>query len=270
MLFPVPQQNLTATRADFRITEFRKFVQQKGLRLDWEQTLPCPCTVKTKDNFKLDLTNISDINANSAGNSPNCPVCGGKGLIRHSVQEIKGIITNASGDEKIEKYGLARDEKIKITLEPEHLPSYGDRFTFKDSVIVWNEIITMPNIGDVIELKSNIVTRSLNLVTGQTDVNILFIQKTGLDGNAILNGDVPLTDFIVDTNTNQIIFTNPLTKPLANTKVSVSYYTNPSYVVVEYPHTFRDTFIHNNNTENFTPMLIQVQCKMEVGKASYV
>lgn len=270
MLFPVPQQNLTLTRADFRITEFRKLVQQKGLRLQWEQTLSCPCTIKTKDNFKMNLSQVSDISAKAAGNSPNCPVCGGKGLVRHSAQEIKGIITSAAGDEKIDKYGLARDERVKITVEPEHLPSYGDKFTLKDSVIVWNEIVTMPTIGNTVELKSNIVTRSLNLATGPTNVNILYIQKTDADGNAIVNGTVPTTDFTINAATNEITFTNPVTKPLPDTRLSVSYYTNPSYVVVEYPHTFRDTFVNANATENFTPMVVQIECRMEVGKASYV
>jgi len=270
MLFPVPQQNLTLTRADFRITEFRKLVQQKGLRLQWEQTLSCPCTTKTQNNFKMNLSGVSDISAKAAGNSPSCPVCNGKGLIRHSAQEIKGIITSATGEEKVDKYGLVRDERVKITVEPEHLPSYGDKFTLKDSVIVWNEIVTMPTVGNTIELKSKIVTRSLNLASGPTNVNILYIQKTDATGNAILDGTVPTTDFTVNVLTNEITFTNPATRPLADSRISVSYYTNPSYVVVEYPHTFRDTFVNANATENFTPMVVQVECRMEVGKSSYV
>lgn len=266
MIFPVPQQNLVLARADFRIVEFRKLVQQKGLRLQWEQTVDCPCTIKTNNNFKLDLANISDVSAKFAGHNQACPVCNGKGLIRHSSQEIKGIITNATGDEKNDKSGIIKKDYVKITLEPEHLPSYGDKFTLKDSVIVWKEIVNMPNASDSIELQSQLVTRSLLLSTGVKDVNILYIHRSDSNGLAVLNGEIPETDYIVDLITNTIQFTNPLTRPVAGSRLVIAYYTNPTYIVDEYPHTIRDTFVRANNIENFSPMLVQVQCRMEIGK----
>lgn len=261
MLLTTPTQNLTKARVDFKIDEFRRLVKQKGMRLDWEMTLPCPCSNKSSVDFGLDLSNVSDIDADSSGNNVSCPVCSGKGFVRHSKQEIQAIVFNANGEKTVEKHGVHHKSDIKITLEPEHLPSHGDRFIFKDSVIVWNETITMP-VSDTITLSRPIVIRSLLLDSGATNIGILYVQKTDANGLGI-DEEIPQTDLQINID-GSLTFLNAANRPLAGTKLSISYYTNPSYVVTGHPHTFRDTFLRVNNTEIFSPMMVQTECKLEV------
>ena len=233
MLFPLPAQLLNKGRADFKVVEFRKLIQQKGLNITWEQALECPCSIKSSTNYGLDLLEVVDSDVNSSGYAPDCTICNGIGIVRHSAQTIKALITSASGEEVSGKYGLLKQEKIKITTEPEHLLSYGDRITLKDSVIVFRETLKMPNAGVDITPSRPIITRSLNLASGETPVGVLYIQKS---------------------------------EPAAGTNLTISYYANPTYVIIEYPHTLRDTFLRTNNQEVFSPMLVQAEAKMEVDK----
>ena len=261
MLLPLPQQSLTKTRADFRIGEFRKLIQQKGLRLQWEQTISCPCFLKSSTALGMNLMNVVDIDADEAGPNSSCPKCAGAGFIRHSSQEIKAILTSSAGEETVEKYGLHRKERCKITLEPEHLPSYGDRFRMLDSVTVKREVIEVSVAGQL-SLRETPTTRSIQLSTGPTTVNILYIYPSDINGLAQLNSEIPISDTTL--NGKVITFNNPANTPPVGAKVAVSYYYSPTFTVVGHPHTIRDTFVRTNTVEIATAMPIQVECIMEI------
>lgn len=264
MLLPTPQQLLNKGRADFKVGEFRKLIQQKGLNVSWEQALECPCSIKSSSNYGLDLLDVTDSDVNQSGYAPDCPVCSGIGIVRHSSQTIKALVTSAEGEETSGKFGLLKKEKIKITTEPEHLLSYGDRVTLNDSVIVFRETLKMPAAGVDITPSRPIITRTLNLSGGQTEVGVLYIQKTDANGLGIAGG-VDQIDIQINAGGASITFLNG-SEPLPNTSVTISYYANPTYVITEYPHTLRDTFLRVNNAEVFSPMLVQAEAKMEVDK----
>lgn len=264
MLLPTPNQRLDRTRADFIMREFRQLIKQKGLQITWEQTIECPCNQQSSQNFGLDLQNVVDIDSDASSNNPDCPTCKGLGLIRHSSQAIQGIATSSEGEEINGEYGVLRAEEIKFSLEPEHLPSYGDRFTLTNSVILWREVLEVNAQGKV-ETSKPIITRTLNLLNGDTDVNVVYIHKTTLDGVAPIDGQIPEGDFILDAN-GLIEFTNPANAPDVGTKISVAYYANPTYIVISYPHTIRDTMVRFQQNEIPTPMVVQVKAKMEVDR----
>ncbi len=261
---PTPNQRLDRTRADFIMREFRQLIKQKGLQITWEQTIECPCNSQSANEFGLDLANVVDINAEASTINPDCPACKGLGLIRHSSQSIQGIATSSEGEEINGSYGVLRSEEIKFSLEPEHLPSYGDRFTLDNSVIVWREVAEVNAQGKV-ETTKPIITRSLNLLNGQQDIGVLYMHKTTADGVAPVDGAVDAADFQLDAN-GLIEFTNPATAPAVGTKISVAYYANPTYIVISYPHTIRDTVVRFQQNEVPTPMVVQVKAKMEVDK----
>lgn len=264
MLLPTPAQLLNKGRADFKVGEFRKLIQQKGLNITWEQALECPCSIKSSTNYGLDLIDLTDSDVNKSGYAPDCPVCDGIGIVRHSAQTIKALVTSAEGEETSGKYGLLKQERIKITTEPEHLLSYGDRVTLTDSVIVFRETLKMPAAGVDVSTSRPIITRTLNLAGGATNVGVLYIQKSGADGISIAGG-VDQADIQINAGGASITFLNG-SAPVAETNLTISYYANPSYVITEYPHTLRDTFLRVNNAELFSPMLVQTEAKMEVDK----
>lgn len=261
MQLNTPAQNLKKSRVDFKIEEFRKLIKQKGADLEWEMTVECPCENKSSTDFGLDLTSVTDINADSSGNNSSCPVCKGKGFRRFGKQEIKAIIAEAGGTEELAKYGVVKKQTIKITLEPEHLPSYGDRFKLINNVMIKRETVIMP-AGDTVELSSPISSRTLLLAGGETDVGVMFIQRTDANGLGI---DEELNQDDIQINADgTLTFLNPLTTPTEGTKFSISYYANPVYVAVSHPHSIRDTFIRKNNTEVFSPMVVQIECRLEL------
>lgn len=261
MILQTPQQSLVKTRADFRINEFRKLIQQKGLNLLWQQTIECPCFLKSTTSLNMNLIEVADIDANEAGPNSACPSCSGKGFIRHSEQTIKGIVTSSAGGQSVEKYGLHRKEKCKITLEPEHLPSYGDRFKLIDSVTVKREVIEVTVAGQI-TLRETPLTRSVILSAGAQDINILYVYPTDVNGLAQQNAEIPLTDITLVGKV--ITFNNVVNTPPVGAKVSISYYYSPTFTVVAHPHTIRDTAIRTNQVEIPTAMPIQVECIMEI------
>jgi len=265
MQLPTPNQRLERTRADFIMREFRQLIKQKGLVITWDQTIECPCNQQSSSEFGLDLANVTDINAEASSNNPDCPSCAGTGLIRHSSQQIQAICTNAAGEELNGSYGVLRTEEIKLSLEPEHLPSYGDRFKLNNSVIIWREINTVDSNGKV-QTTRPIISRTLDLLNGQETVGVLYIHKTDANGAAPVDGAIPSTDFQLDAN-GLIEFTNAATAPVSGTRIAVAYYANPTYIVVSYPHTARDTVVRFQQQEIPTAMVVQVRAKMEIDNA---
>lgn len=261
-LFNVPNQNLAQTRTDFKIKEFRKLIQQKGVRIAWEKTVQCPCYYKTTDELNFDLSNIDDISVNKTGNVVDCPACKGSGLVRYDREIIKGVISDLKNKDEVDIAGLITKGEIKITLEPEHLPTYGDKFTLIDSVIVWNQTFTVE--GDSVELDFPVVERQLELQSGLETIGVLYLQKTDINGLGIIDNTVP-THTIED---NVITFTDNATKPEIGTKCVISYYINPVYIVSEHPHIVRDTILLNNSSETYSQLPVQTFARLQTYKGT--
>ena len=143
MLLPLPARNLTKARVDFSTDDFAKLIAQKGLNLRWRQAAECPCSMRTSD-LNLDLNyvgaNTPDVSIDSQYNSE-CPSCDGSGVIYHSAQNIQGVVSSAAGDYLNSRFGGYHDGVLNISLNPEHLPNFGDKFELLDSVLVYSQAI---------------------------------------------------------------------------------------------------------------------------------
>ena len=262
---PVKPDN---NRIDFKMDEFRKLVETKGIRMLWSQSSECPCRNNTTTDFsEFNLENFDDVNV-KAGNPQDCPTCNGSGIITHSPQEIKAIFTRSEetspGD--LGSFDEYRKEIAKVTLLPEHLPLLSDLFTLLDSHMVFKETIEM-KAGLVQELRYDIQPRTMELAAGPTTVGVLFLQPTDANGRGILNGDlVEGVDFTVDVD-GRLDFTicDPAKLPPEGSTLSVSYYINPRYKVVGSPHTIRDTRVKRKQPlETHEPMLVQCNVELDV------
>lgn len=261
MLLPsrIPAKTFQNARPDFDIEQFRKVVLQKGLDLEWEQTMHCPCYVPSGE-AGLDLMNVVD-EEHDINTNPNCPVCHGEGLIRHSTQTIKVLVTEASGEFDTKQYGTSNNAEIKLTLLPEHLPSFGDRFKLTNSVIVRNELIEYTGVN-TLSLSYPIINRALDLSTGITSVGILSIWLT--DANGLTQQEVDLST--VNVVNGQLEFTGVtpgVDLPIVDTKFAVQYFANPVYVVKDHPHTIRDTYVRIKGVEKFNSMPVQCLARLE-------
>ena len=198
---------------------------------------------------------------------PDCPVCSGRGYLYHSSQAIKGLITRASSTpEAYAAWGEYARGMCFFTLLPEHLPGLFDRITMENSVLVFREskIRTSATIED---LRYPIETRGLDLSTGITQVGVLHVQASDADG--LTTEAMALTqgvDYAV-TNDGKIDWTlgdAGNTAPALDTRYAVAYYAKPRYVVVDSPHTHRDTFVKTKSVSiTFVPMPVQAMGKLD-------
>lgn len=256
---PLPPQDKTLTRVDFDDVAFRRTIAQKGLPLTWFQAAECPCSPKSAD-LDMDLTNIVDVAESGTGHTTECPVCRGSGVLYHSGQEVMAIVTGAEDDFLNARFGGYREGLVNITVNPEHLPSFGDRFVFKNSVMIYRETVEI-TAADFYLLRFPIVSRELQLATGPANVDVLYAHRAdAVTGLAVIGGTLtPGTDFeVIDDGISWI------NKPAVGSRVSFSYYINPSYVVVSYPNSIRDTqTLRKRPTEEFIALPVRVQAKLE-------
>lgn len=246
-------------RVDFSDAEFRSLIRQKGVLLTWYQTASCPCsadTVSDLSSFQIDSFTPS---TTSAANKVSCPVCRGAGKIFHSGQQIRGIISSADSDFITARYGGYKDAVINITVNPEHIPSAGDRYVITDSIMLFNEIIVYTG-GASTSTKYPIITRELTLAAGDVALSVPYLAVAAPP--AFETSATPLVENVDFTVVDgAITWINP---PLNNSRISVSYYMNPSYVAVSFPKTIRDSRATAKSPDEYhIPLPLNFQAKLE-------
>jgi len=265
--FPIDEnlnKRKTLTRADFKPEEFRRLIIQKGLNVEWSQSAQCPCHQKSTQ-YGLDLRDVVDIDATPGSNNQSCTVCNGTGLIHHSPQDIKSIVTTAKGNTEIGEFGQYRKDEAKFTTQPEHLLSYGDRLKLKDSVLVIRETLTKA-ASNTVSAKLPIIQRTLSLATGTVTIGVIYCHLADANGLAI-PGAVRIegTHFNVD-NQGRIVWNGDANTPAIGTRYSISYYANPTYVIIDHPHSVRDTInlFKTNNIPIPTALPVQAYARLIV------
>lgn len=259
MQFPLPVLGaFKKGRVDFNDADYRALIAQKGLPLIWSQSSICPCSAETSA-LQIDITNFDPQNV-SASNSVACPVCHGAGKIFHSPQEIRGIVSSAETDFLVARYGGYKDSVVNITVNPEHIPAAGDRYVIKDSVMLYNEVHKYVG-GAQTALTFPIIERELTLLNGDVTVGITYM-VAAVPPN-FTTSPVELTHGVNFTITNDGKI-NWLIQPAAGTRLSVSYYINPSYVAVSFPKTVRDSRSNRKAVEDYhIPLPLNFQAKLE-------
>jgi hypothetical protein len=253
-------------RVDFREEQFRRLVLTKGVEVTWEMCAECPCSRKSSDLTMTGFLAVGQSASQTGESRPDCPTCDGRGYFWHSEQEIKAIVASGQGTGERRDYGDYLKGEIRVSLLPEHLPGYGDRFTMKDSVLVYKETLVR-KAGVLQKTRYPIESRSLSLRTGETTLDVLQMIKADSDGltqvGATLTKD---TDFTVNAQ-GQIDFTlgDALgSTPAVGEHFSISYYAKPRYYVQDHPHTHRDTREQRKkSTEQPLNMLVQCTAALE-------
>ena len=258
----IPQK--LGPRVDFRPEQFRKFILQAGLQVQWEQAQECPC--KRKGN-ELDLALSVPTGSRTAESRIDCEMCKGKGYFHHSAQTIIAVVTSSrENPDRFRIYGEYADGMIGLSLLPEHLPAWGDRFTLLDSVLLFRET-RVRGAGAIESLRFPIVSRLLDLAGGSTSVDVLQVHRGNADGTADQAGELDQdVDFEV-TPGGDVDFTLgdvAQTAPVEGSRYAVSYYAHPRYMVVDHPHAFRDTFIKTKQVDpTFAPLPVQCDARLE-------
>lgn len=269
MQLPSRSPDKITPRVDFRPEDFRKLVFQRGMDLKWEQAQLCPCRRPVQDYVGSrfgDAGGTLGVKGESSEPRADCELCGGDGYFWHSPQTVKALVTRASSTpEAYNAWGEQARSHIFITLLPEHLPSFLDRFTMINSVLTFRES-RLRKTGTLEALRYPIVTRSLDLSTGPTNVNVLHLQAADANGLTTASGTlVQGTDFeVTDGKIDWTLGIAAGTAPPEGARYSVSYYASPRYLVTDHPHVARDTFQQVKTTSpTFTPLPIQCSAALD-------
>jgi hypothetical protein len=194
-------------------------------------------------------------------------MCKGKGYFYHSSQRVKAGVTSATENpERFRAYGEYATGMVSISLLPEHLPAWGDRFTMINSVLLYRET-RVRAAGAITTLKLPVVTRSLDLVQGATDINVLHAHKANVDGTTDVGLSlIPGQDFEV-TAAGEIDWAlgdASGNAPAEGVRFAISYYAHPRFVVIDHPHAFRDTFTKRKNPDEvFAPLPIMCNARLD-------
>jgi len=253
-------------RVDLDPEGLRKFIVENGLRATWEQAADCPCVRRTQEvvlGFGYP-TLTSDQTTSDA--RADCTVCGGKGYYHHSSQPIVALFVSAHTEpERFAPWGEYARGMVSITTLPEHIPGLFDRFTLTDSVLVFRESRRRTS-ATVESMRYPIVTRTLDLSTGPTAVAVFAAQRTDAAGVTTPADSMAVgVDFVVVGGQIDWTLGDALgSAPVEGAWYAISYYARPRFVAVDYPHSFRDTWVRRKTAEpTFAPLPTSSMARLE-------
>lgn len=248
-------------RPDFRPEEFRKRIFSHGLPVQWEQSSECPCS-SSAGAYGFQLDPSIQTQESLSANRIDCPACKGRGYFFHSSQEIRAIITHTKTDD--ERFGPLSVEYgrgvVGVTTLPDHLPSLGDRFTLLASLMVMREVIKYEG-GNESALRYPIAIKSHDLAAGPVSFGVRYMIHSNDQGvvdplSTLEEGQ----DFTI-TNAGLIQWINA---PPLSSRVAVEYYAHPSYIVLNHPHSIRDTRINfKSAVEYHAPLPVYSEAGLE-------
>lgn len=247
--------------SDFNAEDFRRVVVQKGRGADglgnvvWEQRTQCPCGRKLVD-VAADMDYASPLAANFITGEPQtaCPRCNNLGFFLREPQNIPVIIQNmAQYGRRFQSAGEYQQGMARITMLPEHKPSFGDRLTMRFSVQVVRED-KRRTVSTTESLRFPIASQQQDLAAGLTTVKTLWLQKANADNNTNTTSDhlVEGTDYDV-TPDGKIDWTKGIANghaPALGATYTVSYYAAPRYVIKDEGHNVRESYDSSHRSAN--------------------
>lgn len=276
---PVPPRG----RVDFLRDGFRNMVLKNGMSVTWERVRECPCLLLTQEQVTLNLGNgfapavVAPRVPSTRQHRPDCPDCGGKGVVWNDAQTIVAYVSHGSTTELapdwvsiIPKSGhriRSKDKEhiptgeLRFTLLAEHRPMLGDRYTMTQNVVTYKE--THFYLGEpVSRLMHPIHITDLDTDPASTSgVRSCFV--TGPDLNVAVSGEelIPGVDLTPEPDGSGVRWINP---PELNGRFSIVYYGLPRFVVTEIPHSFRDHFqLFRRPTPELERDVVQAICMEE-------
>ncbi|HRE87588.1 MAG TPA: hypothetical protein PK095_00490, partial [Myxococcota bacterium] len=183
-------------RVDFSPDEFRAQIQGWGHRMRWERALRCPGSQNYVDAY--DETIQARVRSCRRG----CPDCDGLGYIYTAAQDCKALVNDASADKKfLQTFGEMAFGAVRLSLLPEHLPGWRDRFTDLDGARLYQE---PPRIrkGAIEQLTYPILTRSMIVGSPgnptkalRREIGVTVIRKASVAGDSLPGDLVHGVDF---------------------------------------------------------------------------
>jgi hypothetical protein len=213
-----------------RMDSFDQLLKNRGVKFIHKRAIPCP--------------NMTDLDANN--HLPNCPICDGNSFYYYDTREIVGVFSGNSMQKIFEASGVWEMGSAVITFPT----TYNDGTQADFSTY------------DRLELPDHEVRLWEQFTVSSTSMRLRYlITPAGIDKiMAVINGIV--VSYVLGTHYNitngSIVW---ITKPANNTVVSVVYYANPVYNVVQMMHEQRITqeLINGVKTNQRLPQAVLVK-----------
>jgi LysM repeat protein len=213
-------------RVDLMPDKFDLLIQQKGMRILWEQAMICHC-----------------YEPNTGQPEFTCPTCHGTGFIYFDAKETVALSTNLSGKKDFDNIGMAERGTAYVTSLTKDLMGYHDRLTFLDFKCKYSQLVTFyngqtPNLNRYIEDVMRLQDSEMTYVLGE--------------------------HFKISDNKVSLEWIDPDTEPLNGSRMGILLVTKPRYHVIDIMHELRATQVkYNNPTEEFKELPKQYMIKRE-------
>ncbi len=248
MAAPIIGRELTKVqpRVDFAPDEYRAQIQGWGHRLRWERAMRCPCNVVYVDTY--DPTHSAPVRAGRR----DCPECRGTGYLYFGAQNVKGLVNDSSLDKRfLQTFGELAFGSARISLLPEHLPAWRDRFVDLDGARLYQE---PPRVRKttVEQPTYPILTRSMLVGSAsdptkpeRRDLGVVHVRVADADG--VIRAGEPLEgiDFRVTAEgaLEWLDDSEGVGPPAVGEAYSLTYTCRPTYIVRSHPHLHRHTYV---------------------------
>ena len=261
LIIPARQPPKLDPRVDFDPEEARKLIHTHGMRISWEMAAACPC---------VRVHTIGGYTGQTQEARHDCEVCGGSGIAYHSNQGILGIVAQTHLiPDRHKVWGEIAKWMTTITVLHEHVPSFLDRYSLLDNVLIYREV--KERTAQTVEaLTYPVYQRTLELgagpgLTGCTEIERGVLHMLRADAAGLVD-PTPLvegTDFEV-TAAGAIDWTlgdGLGNSPAQGERYAAQYYCHPRFVVWTLPYAFRDTWVKTKTPgAQFQHMIVTVDC----------
>lgn len=235
-------KKLNQARIDFTPDNFRRLILQKGMRMTWQQAAMCPCRSILSNGGITQPTGEFD---------PECEECFGRGVIYHTPLQIRGIFEDASRrPEKYAIYGEHISGTAGLSTLAEHALNFKDRVVLDDNRMTYMEAKTRRKTVERVRFpvaeRSVVVGTSGDSTVAETiTVDAAYVRKA--DPNGKINPYVLVegTDFTINGSgeLDWSLGDSRGTAPLIGSEYSITYYGKPTYIVIDTPYQYRNTWI---------------------------
>lgn len=260
LLYP---KSLQRARVDLDLAGIRRFLVHRSLVAKWEQHALCPC---------IGNVNAGGLTGYSFEGRTDCSECRGNGILYHSAQSTRVMVQGATRQAAMfRQYGEYADQMVRVTWFPENKPAKFDRITLVDATVVEDEI-GVRTAATVEQLRHPVATPE-NMFTGggadqvtpvPVDVGVTYCRVADDEGTLYPDPLVEGTDFEV-TAAGDIDWTlgdGLGSAPTVGERYSMKYFTNPVYVVWNFPHVLRAQYsVRKSVAEQFQVLPVHVDCR---------